>query len=156
ERLVAVASGYERAVGALVDQQELAAIELDARVQAGDEVALDHHVVLLGPADRDFRPVLIEHDLAARAARHQVRRAVLFTLAAADRYGGQHAGGVFLLPQHFVELIFAGLALGRRHVDLAHGRAPLRRETLDDGARDHDLTRLGLAGHAIGGVYGRA
>src|SRR5579872_3405723 len=53
EGFLAVGCLHERAVGALVDQHELVAADLDARVQARDQVALDHDIVVLGTADGD-------------------------------------------------------------------------------------------------------
>ena len=74
----------------------------------------------------------------------------------AERDRRQHAGGVFLLPQHLEQLVLAGLALERRDVDLPHGRLPFGREPLDHRAGDHDLAGLRLAGHAVRGMHGRA
>src|SRR5438046_10766867 len=48
ERLPAVGALHERAVGALIDQYELVAADLDARVQARAQVALAHPAVGVG------------------------------------------------------------------------------------------------------------
>src|SRR3989440_4504684 len=122
ERLLAVGALHERAVGALIDQYELVAADLDARVQARDQVALDHHVVVLGPADGDAGMPLIDQQFAILTAQpqpHVVRRPWL------ARNPRHHAGHVLGLPQHLVEDDFTPLTLERGDVDLAAGRAPL-------------------------------
>src|SRR5262245_34777877 len=55
EQLLAAFSLHERAIRGLIDQHELVAIDLDARMQARDQVAADHEVVVVGAADRDVR-----------------------------------------------------------------------------------------------------
>src|SRR6266513_707444 len=119
--LQAVAA-HERllAVGAL---HELVAADLDARVQARDQVALDHHVVVFGPADGDARMPLIDQQFAILTAQPQPHVLPGAWLARNPRH---HAGHVLGLPQHLVKDDFAPLTLERGDVDLAAGRAPLR------------------------------
>jgi len=77
KRLLAVSALHERAVGALIDQHELVAADLDARVQARDQVAFHHHVVVLGTADGDARMPLIDQQFAILTPQpqpHVVRR----------------------------------------------------------------------------------
>src|SRR5438046_3584902 len=123
ERLLAVGALHERAVGALIDQYELVAADLDARVQARDQVALDHHVVVFGPADGDARMPLIEQQLAILTAQTQPH---VLLGACSDRHARNHGSPVLGLPQHLVKNDFAPLTLERGDVDLAAGRAPLR------------------------------
>src|SRR5262249_55612283 len=78
EGFLAFARRDERAVGALVDQQELVAVELDARMQPRDQVALDDDVVLFGTPDRNVGATVVDHDLLALKAYAQPARALLF------------------------------------------------------------------------------
>ena len=67
---------HERAVGALVDQHELVAADLDARVQAGNEVSLDDDVVVLGAPDGDAGALLVDDQfpIVAQRSRSRSRR----------------------------------------------------------------------------------
>ena len=74
-------------------------------------------------------------------------------VACGEREGGQHAGDILGLPQHFIECHLGSLAAYRRDVDLTDRSAPFGRKPLDGrGGRD-DLAGLGLAGHAVGRVH---
>src|SRR4029453_41474 len=118
ERLLAFARGDERAVRALIDQQELVAVVLDASVQPGDQVALDDDVVLLGATNRDIGAAVVDHAFLTLKAHAQPARALfLGGRGIAERDRRQHAGGVLLLPQHLEQLVLAGLALERGDVD---------------------------------------
>ena len=55
EGFLAVDGLHEGAIGALVDEHELVAIDLDARVQSRDQVALDDEVVVFRAPDGDVR-----------------------------------------------------------------------------------------------------
>ena len=145
---------HEGAVGALVEQQESGLVGLDARVQPRDQVALDDNVVVLGAANRGLRAMVIEHDLLAEAAQTQAPRPGLLAVRQRNRW--QHAGHVLGLPQHLIERDFVAAALQRRDIDLAHRRAPFRRQLFDHRERRDHLSRLGLAGHTICRVHGRA
>ena len=104
-----------------------------------------------------LRAAVVDDDFLSLKAQAQAARALLLARhRGAERDRRQHAGGVFLLPQHFEQLVLAGLALERGDVDLAHGRLPFGRQPLDHRTGDHDLAGLGLAGHAVGGVHGGA
>src|SRR4029079_6521928 len=129
ERFLTFFRGDERAVGALVDQQELVPVELDAGVQPGNQIPFDDDSVLLGAADRDVRAPVVDDDLLALKAHAQAAHALLLAgrgIAESERR--QHAGGVFLLPQHLEQLVLAGLALERGDVDLAARRLPFGRK----------------------------
>src|SRR6516165_5789520 len=71
ERLLAVRALHEGAVGALVDEHELVTIDLDARVQARDQVAFDDDVIVFGTSDGDARMALIEQQLPVIASQPQ-------------------------------------------------------------------------------------
>ena len=64
-----------------------------------------------------------------------------------------HAGHVLGLPQHLVQRHFVALALERRDVNLPARSTPVRREPLHHRRCGDDLSGLGLAGHAVGGVH---
>ena len=76
--------------------------------------------------------------------------------ARVDRDRRQHAGGVFLLPQHLEKLDLLAAATHGRDVDLARHRTPLRRQPMDRAGRQDDLAGLRLAGHAVRRVHRRA
>ena len=116
EGLLAVRALHECAVGALVDQHELVAIDLDARMQARDQIALHHHVVVLGTSDGDARVPLVDQQLAVVAAQPQAHAARRPRLDGDARH---HAGDVLGLPQHLVQGDLAALALEGGNVDLA-------------------------------------
>src|ERR1700758_1090046 len=97
ERLLPVGALDESAAGALIDEHELVAVDLDARMQARDQVAFDHDVVVLGAADGDTRVPLVDQQLAVIASQpqpHGPRRTRL------GRDAGNHAGHILGLPQH--------------------------------------------------------
>ena len=97
---------------------------------------------------------LVDDHFAIAHGQAQPQGAALIARRQRDRR--QHAGDILGLPQHFIECDLGSLAANRRDVDLAHRGAPFGREPLDGrGSRD-DLARLGLAGHAIGGVHAGA
>ena len=71
EGFLAVLADHERAVGALIDQHELVAVELDPRVQPGNQIALDDEIVLLGAAHGDVGAPILHQDLLALIAQSQ-------------------------------------------------------------------------------------
>src|SRR5436305_4081155 len=100
ERFLAVGALHEGSIGALIDQHELVAADLDAGVQARDEVALNHHVVVLGPADGDARMALVDQQLPILPLQAQAQ---VMSGARLGRDPRHHAGHVLGLPQHLVE-----------------------------------------------------
>jgi len=64
ERFLSVDGLHESAIRALIDQYETVATDLDARVQARDEVTLHHEVIVLGTADGDARLAFIHQQLS--------------------------------------------------------------------------------------------
>jgi hypothetical protein len=108
----------------LIDEHELVAIDLDARMQPRDQVAADHQVVVVGAADGHVGAQLGQHDFATVECEPQPHRAPAFLC----RYGyrRQHAGDVIRLPEHFEQGDFRALTLERRDVYLPHGRLPVR------------------------------
>jgi hypothetical protein len=66
---------HERSVRALIHQHELVPAQLDTRMQARDQVALDDEVVVLGAADGDAGLLIIELELAVLASQAQAHEA---------------------------------------------------------------------------------
>ncbi len=66
---------HERAIGALVDEHELTSTDLDAGVETGNQVSLDHHVVILRPSNRDAGMLLVNDELAVVCADAQTQEA---------------------------------------------------------------------------------
>ena len=52
EGFITVLGLHESAIGALVDEYELVPVDLDARMEPGDQIALDDEIVVFGPPDR--------------------------------------------------------------------------------------------------------
>ena len=154
EDLLAGIRLHERAVRALVDERELVAARLDARVHARDQIALDDDVVLLGAAQGRALAPLADGDLAALIAQAQPLRTRAGLSAVPDCR--QHARRLVGLPKHLEQHDLVGPAADRRDVDLTRDRLPLGRQVLDRRQRRDDLLRLGLARHPIGRVHGRA
>ena len=112
---------HERAVGALIDEHEFVAVDLDARVQARDQVALDDDVVVLGAADGDCGWRSSTHQLAILHRSRSRMACAPSRASSGDRR--HHAGDVLGLPQHLVERDLARPGpLMRRDVDLAAPR----------------------------------
>src|SRR5688572_10254921 len=154
ERFLAAFAGDEGAVRALVNQQAAVAVDLYPRMQPRDQRPLHDDIVLLRPPQRQHLVCVFEHVLAALEREPDPLRPVSGTRAECDRR--QHAGHVLLMPQHLVQLDLLALTANGGHVDLSRAGAPFGREPPDRVRGQHDLTGLGLAGHAVGGVHLRA
>src|SRR5690606_31202558 len=112
----------EGAVGALVHQQEFAATLLHAGVYAGNQVALDDQVVVVGPPHIDVLLAVVDYDGGVTEAQ---RNSAGFPPFALPLDGGQHAGGLFGLPDEFEQGDLVQAAAHRRDVDLPSLALPL-------------------------------
>ena len=151
ECVVAVLGLHKTAVRALVHEHEAVLCGLDTRVQARDQVALDHKVVFLAAAERRERALpVVEHELRSEVAQPDAELLLQFGDRGDRR---QHAGRLAVLPEHFEDGDFLVLAARNRNIDPARHGAPLVGHALLDCVRDDDLAGLGLARHAVRRMY---